>query len=51
MNQYWNLKLKTSSKATSPELLETYEYALQNGATAAKISGAGVEVIWFIHHV
>ena len=41
MNQYWNLKLKTSSKVGSPELLETYEYALQNGATAAKISGAG----------
>lgn len=41
MNQYWIHKLKTSDKVGSPELLDTYEYAIANGATAAKISGAG----------
>ena len=41
MNEYWKLKLETSSQVGSPELLDTYEYAMQNGATAAKISGAG----------
>tara|TARA_R100000081_G_scaffold73532_1_gene40060 strand:+ start:79 stop:1092 length:1014 start_codon:yes stop_codon:yes gene_type:complete len=41
MNDYWKLKLETSSQVGSPELLDTYEYAMQNGATAAKISGAG----------
>lgn len=41
MNQYWKLKLETSNQVGSPELLNTYEYAMQNGATAAKISGAG----------
>lgn len=41
MNDYWNLKLKTSDKIGSDELMEVYDFALQNGATAAKISGAG----------
>lgn len=41
MNEYWNLKLKTSDKIGSEELVEVYDYALQNGANAAKISGAG----------
>ena len=41
MNDYWNLKLQTSSKVGSPALIDTYEYAMLNGATAAKISGAG----------
>lgn len=41
MNDYWNLKLKTSDKIGSEELMEVYDYSLQNGATAAKISGAG----------
>lgn len=41
MNDYWNLKLKTSSKVGSPELIDTYDFAMQNGASAAKISGAG----------
>jgi D-glycero-alpha-D-manno-heptose-7-phosphate kinase len=41
MNDYWNLKLKTSDKIGSDELMEVYEYSLQNGATAGKISGAG----------
>ena len=41
MNEYWKLKLETSNQVGSPELLDTYEYAMQNGATAAKISGAG----------
>ena len=41
MNQYWRFKLETSSKVGSPEILDTYEYSIKNGATAAKISGAG----------
>jgi D-glycero-alpha-D-manno-heptose-7-phosphate kinase len=41
MNEYWELKLQTSSKVGSPALIDTYEYAMLNGATAAKISGAG----------
>ena len=41
MNDYWKLKLKTSGKVGSPALIDTYEYAMLNGATAAKISGAG----------
>lgn len=41
MNDYWNLKLKTSDKIGSDELMEVYDYSLQNGATAGKISGAG----------
>ena len=41
MNDYWNLKFQTNSKVGSPALIDTYEYAMLNGATAAKISGAG----------
>ena len=41
MNTYWKNKIKTNKSVASPELLDTYEYALQNGAKAAKISGAG----------
>lgn len=41
MNDYWQLKLKTSDKIGSDELIEVYDYSLQNGATAGKISGAG----------
>lgn len=41
MNRYWKLKLKTSDKIGSDNLIEVYDYALSNGATAAKISGAG----------
>jgi D-glycero-alpha-D-manno-heptose-7-phosphate kinase len=41
MNEYWDLKLKTNSKVGSLSLIDTYEYAMKNGATAAKISGAG----------
>jgi D-glycero-alpha-D-manno-heptose-7-phosphate kinase len=41
MNDYWELKLKTNSKVGSTSLIDTYEYAMKNGATAAKISGAG----------
>ena len=41
MNDYWNLKLQTNNKVGSPALIDTYEYAMLNGATAAKISGAG----------
>jgi D-glycero-alpha-D-manno-heptose-7-phosphate kinase len=41
MNTYWKMKLETNEKVASPELIDTYDYALSNGATAAKISGAG----------
>jgi D-glycero-alpha-D-manno-heptose-7-phosphate kinase len=41
MNEYWLHKLKTSSKVASQQMLDVYDYAMQNGATAAKISGAG----------
>ena len=41
MNTYWKNKIKTNKNVVSPELLDTYEFALQNGAKAAKISGAG----------
>ena len=41
MNTYWKNKIQTSDKVASPEILDSYEFALQNGAKAAKISGAG----------
>ena len=41
MNTYWKMKLETNEKVASHELIDTYDYALRNGATAAKISGAG----------
>ena len=41
MNDYWKLKLKTSDKIGSDELMKVYDFAMQNGANAAKISGAG----------
>lgn len=41
MNTYWKNKIKTNKNVVSPELLDSYEFALQNGAKAAKISGAG----------
>jgi len=41
MNTYWKMKLETNEKVASPEIIDTYDYALQHGATAAKISGAG----------
>ena len=41
MNTYWKMKLETNENVASPELIDTYDYALSNGATAAKISGAG----------
>ena len=41
MNTYWEMKLETNPHVASPELLDAYDYALQNGATGAKISGAG----------
>ena len=41
MNTYWKMKLETNENVSSPELIDTYNYALNNGATAAKISGAG----------
>ena len=41
MNTYWKMKLETNENVASPELIDTYNYALNNGATAAKISGAG----------
>jgi D-glycero-alpha-D-manno-heptose-7-phosphate kinase len=41
MQTYWKMKLKTNPNVSSPEILDAYNYALQNGATGAKISGAG----------
>ena len=41
METYWRMKLETNSKVASPEILDSYDYARKNGATAAKISGAG----------
>tara|TARA_R100001126_G_scaffold24275_1_gene12631 strand:+ start:2337 stop:3347 length:1011 start_codon:yes stop_codon:yes gene_type:complete len=41
MQTYWEMKLKTNPNVSSPEILDAYNYSLQNGATGAKISGAG----------
>ena len=41
METYWKMKLETNPNVASPEILQCYETALQNGATGAKISGAG----------
>ena len=41
METYWRSKLETNPHVASPEILDSYDYALQNGATGAKISGAG----------
>ena len=41
METYWKNKLETNPHVASPEILDAYEFALQNGCTAAKISGAG----------
>ena len=41
METYWRNKLETNPHVASPEILDAYDFALQNGATAAKISGAG----------
>jgi len=41
METYWRNKLETNPHVASPEILDAYDYALHNGATAAKISGAG----------
>ena len=40
-NTYWKNKIQTSKNVASPELIDSYKFALQNGAKAAKISGAG----------
>jgi len=41
METYWRMKLETNPNVASPEILDSYDYARKNGATAAKISGAG----------
>ncbi len=41
METYWRSKLETNPHVASSEILDAYEFALQNGATGAKISGAG----------
>ena len=41
METYWRMKLETNPHVASPEILDSYDYARNNGATAAKISGAG----------
>ena len=35
------MKLETNENVASGELIDAYNFALQNGATGAKISGAG----------
>ena len=41
METYWKNKLETNPHVASPEILDAYDFALWNGATAAKISAAG----------
>jgi D-glycero-alpha-D-manno-heptose-7-phosphate kinase len=41
LNQGWTAKKSTADAITSPLIDGLYEYALANGAEAAKISGAG----------
>ena len=41
MEEYWEKKLETNKEVASPEILSAYKFALANGASAAKISGAG----------
>ena len=41
MNRYWEMKLKTNKQVASSEILDTYNFAMKNGASAVKISGAG----------
>ena len=41
METYWKMKLETNPHVASPEILDSYDFARKNGATAAKISGAG----------
>ena len=41
METYWRMKLETNPHVASPEILDSYDFARNNGATAAKISGAG----------
>ena len=41
METYWRMKLETNPHVASPEILDSYDFARKNGATAAKISGAG----------
>ena len=37
----WEAKKKTSSVISNPHIEEMYQYAMEHGAKAAKISGAG----------
>lgn len=41
MNLHWELKKETSSKISSPEIDDLYNYAVENGALGGKIMGAG----------
>lgn len=41
LHRGWSAKKKTSDVISNPHIEEIYQYAMQNGALAAKISGAG----------
>ncbi len=41
MNETWELKKKLSNKITKPEIEQTYETAIRNGAIGGKLCGAG----------
>ena len=49
LHQNWLAKKKTSSVITNPQIEEIYNFIINNGAKAAKISGAGgggFMIIW-----
>lgn len=49
LNLNWEEKKKTASVISNPQIEETYQFILQNGGKAAKISGAGgggFMIIW-----
>ncbi len=41
LHQAWNLKKEISTKASTPQLNEVYDFAINNGAMGGKILGAG----------
>ena len=49
LNQNWQEKKKTASVISNPKIEETYNFIMENGGLAAKISGAGgggFMIIW-----
>ena len=47
MNTYWKNKIKTNKDVASPELLDAYEFSLQNGAKGQNIWCWGGHMILF----